>query len=91
MKKYIYTSKAPQSGEPATALALINPTAPPNRRPKMIPKARQNSPKCTHVGSKNEAPEGYPIGFSAEIRWGTPPGVGFSILYHVEARYARLL
>ena len=57
----------------------------------MIPKARQNSPKCNHVGSKNEAPEGYPIGFPAEIRWGTHPGVGFSILYHVEARFARLL
>ena len=57
----------------------------------MIPKAHQNSPKCIHVGSKNEALEGYPIGFSAEIRWGTPPGVGFSILYNVEARYARLL
>ena len=37
-----------------------------NEVQKVFQNPRQNGPKCTHVGSKNEAPMGYPIDF-----WGS--------------------
>ena len=60
---------------PATALVLslvlqkdqkLTSTSIQNEAQKVFQNSRQNGPKCTHVGSKNEAPMGYPIDF-----WGS--------------------
>ena len=60
---------------PATALDLslviqkdekLTSTSIQNEAQKVFQNPRQNGPKCTHVGSKNEAPMGYPIDF-----WGS--------------------
>ena len=61
--------QAPLRGVPATALDLslviqkdqkLTSTSIQNEAQKVFPNPRQNGPKCTHLGSKNEAPRGTP-------------------------------
>ena len=72
-----YISKAPLRGVPATALDLslviqkykkLTSTSVQHEVQKVFQNPRQNGPKCTHVGSKNEAPRGTPSTFGGHFR-----------------------
>ena len=74
---YKFLSKAPLRGVPATALDLslviqkyqkLTSTSIQNEVQKVFQNPRQNGPKCTHVGSKNEAPRGTPSTFGGHFR-----------------------
>ena len=57
----------------------------------MLQNPRQNGPKCTHVGSKNEAGRGTPSGFGGHFPGFLGSWRSWSLWAGVEARFARLL